>query len=80
MHLPPPTFKERITVCKRHLKLAVEWKGERTGIYEMRRHYTNYFKRIPNFKPYRQKLVEAPNYEAVVELLDASLSRFADHN
>lgn len=78
-HLPPPTFKERVAVCKRHLELAVEWKGERTGIYEMRRHYTNYFKRIPNFKPYRQKLVQAPNYKAVLDILDESLGAFADY-
>lgn len=76
-HLPPPSFEERIAVCKRHLKLSVEWKGERTGIYEMRRHYTNYFKRIPNFKPYRQKLVQAPNYESVLNLLDESLEALA---
>jgi tRNA-dihydrouridine synthase len=35
----------------------MEWKGERLGIVEMRRHYTNYFKGIHSFKDYKQKLV-----------------------
>ena len=39
----------------------MEWKGERTGILETRMHYTNYFKGIPNFKPYRTKLVTQDN-------------------
>ncbi|HEY4540095.1 MAG TPA: tRNA dihydrouridine synthase DusB [Faecalibacter sp.] len=59
--LPEPTIFERMEAAKNHLKWAIEWKGERTGILETRMHYTNYFKGIPNFKPYRTKLVTQDN-------------------
>ncbi len=64
-HLPPPTMDERIAVAKRHLELAIEWKGERTGIVETRRHYTNYFKGINDFKSFRTELVTK---ESAVEM------------
>jgi len=66
-HLAPPTLEERVNVAKRHLEMSVDWKGERLGILETRRHYTNYFRGIPNFKPYRKTLV---NSENLVELYD----------
>ncbi|MCA4810170.1 tRNA dihydrouridine synthase DusB [Empedobacter stercoris] len=59
--LAEPTIVERMEAAKNHLNWAVEWKGERTGILETRMHYTNYFKGIPNFKPYRTKLVTHDN-------------------
>lgn len=59
--LPPPSLKERIEVCKRHLLMEVEWKGEKSAIREMRRHYSNYFKNLQDFKPIRMKLVTAEN-------------------
>src|SRR5215210_1178249 len=55
--LPPPTIKERVAVCKKHLRKSFEWKGPVVGINEMRRHYTNYLKGMPNIKEYRSKLV-----------------------
>jgi len=67
--LPPPSLADRVSVAKKHLKFSVEWKGERQGIFEMRRHYTNYFRGIHNFKPYRTKLVETPSYEEVMNIL-----------
>ncbi|MFN0201701.1 MAG: tRNA dihydrouridine synthase DusB [Bacteroidia bacterium] len=66
-HLAPPTLEERVDVCKRHLLMSVDWKGEKLGILEMRRHYTNYFRNLPNFKPLRMKLVQA---DYLTELLD----------
>lgn len=68
--LPPPGIAERIEVAKKHLDFSLRWKGERTGIYEMRTHYTNYFRGIPNFKPFRTRLVEAPDKEAVLAVFD----------
>lgn len=55
--LAPPTVEDRLEAAKNHLIWSMEWKGERLGIVEMRRHYTNYFKGIHSFKPHRQKLV-----------------------
>lgn len=69
--LPPPTMKERVATAKKHLEFSVEWKGERKGIFEMRRHYTNYFKGIPGIKPYRAQLVESGSAAEIFDLLDA---------
>ncbi|MEN7550645.1 tRNA dihydrouridine synthase DusB [Rapidithrix thailandica] len=77
--LSPPTMEERIRVCKKHLDFSVEWKGDRKGIFEMRRHYTSYFKGIQNFKPYRKQLVEAGSYEEVRAILDEVLVGFEVH-
>jgi tRNA-dihydrouridine synthase B len=69
-HLPKPTIKNRVEVCKTHLQKSVEWKGEKLGLLEMRNHYANYFKGIPNFKETRTKLVTLDTSLAVLELLE----------
>ena len=47
------------------LQMAIDWKGEKLGVFETRRHYTNYFKGIPNFKEYRQRMVTNDHYQDV---------------
>ena len=74
--LSSPDITERIEVAKKHLQFSIEWKGEKTGLFEMRRHYTNYFKGIPNFKPYRTKLVELEDYREVMNTLDEIAQNF----
>ena len=54
-HLAPITMKERLEAARRHLQMAIDWKGETLGVLETRRHYTNYFKGIPHFIEYRTK-------------------------
>ena len=68
--LPPPSIDERIGVFKKHLDFSVKWKGLRMGILEIRRHYKNYFKGIPNMKSYRTKLVTSDNYEEITQIVD----------
>ena len=68
--LAPPTLAERVAVCKLHFDKSLEWKGERTGIFEMRRHYANYFRGLPNFKPYRMRLVQTESSAEVYEILE----------
>jgi tRNA-dihydrouridine synthase B len=75
-HLPPATISERVAMAKRHLEMAIGWKGERLGIYETRRHYANYFKGIPDFKPYRQKLVTSDEPKDVYATLSKVLEEF----
>jgi tRNA-dihydrouridine synthase B len=65
----PPTLEEKLDVCRRHIKMSIDWKGEKTGLFEMRRHYCNYFKSIPNFKPFRMRLVTASSLEEVTGVL-----------
>ena len=68
--LAAPTLEERIDAARRHITMAVEWKGERLGIFETRRHYTNYFKGLFNFKPYRTRLVTADTLQEIYNILD----------
>lgn len=75
----PPTIHERVDVCKRHLAFSVEWKGPKEGIFEMRMHYTNYFRGIQNFKPYRQRLVEAGSYEETLAILDEVAENLSEY-
>ena len=57
LHMEPPTMSERVEAARRHLQMAIDWKGEKLGVFETRRHYTNYFRGIPHFKEYRMKMV-----------------------
>ncbi|WP_448825720.1 tRNA dihydrouridine synthase DusB [Capnocytophaga bilenii] len=71
--LLPPTMADRVEAVRNHLLWSVEWKGERQGVLEMRRHYANYFKGIPNFKPYRQQLVTLDSVEEILKVLNFEL-------
>lgn len=75
-HLAGPTLEERINVCSMHLQKSIEWKGPKTGIFEMRRHYANYFKGIPNFKEYRMKLVSLESADAIEDVLNEIGNKF----
>ncbi len=61
---------ERVEVCRRHLRMAVDFKGERTAVFEMRKHYGSYFKGIANFKPHRLALCAATSAADVEKILD----------
>lgn len=78
--LAPPTLSERMDAVKSHLKFSVEWKGDKKGIFEMRRHYTNYFRGIHGFKPFRARLVESPTYDDTIEILDEIEDVFQEEN
>ncbi len=67
--LDAPTMANRIVTCKKHLDFSIRWKGPVLGVLEMRRHYTNYFRGITHFKPFRMRLVETMSYEEIQEIL-----------
>lgn len=71
-----PTLEERVEVCKKHLIKSVEWKGPKVGIFEMRRHYANYLRGLPNIKDFRAKLVTLMLKEEVIEVLDEILTHY----
>ncbi len=74
--LDPPTIKEKVEVCKKHLEMSIDWKGETLGIKETRRHYANYFRGIPHFKEYRLRLVSTDEPKILFETLDEISRRF----
>lgn len=77
-HLAPPGVEERVNAASEHLRMSVEWKGERLGVLEMRRHYANYFKGMKNFKPVRTALVEIDEYAELQAVLQRVAADYSD--
>lgn len=75
--LPFPSIEERVEVCRTHLCKSIEWKGPVVGIFEMRRHYTNYLKGLPHIKEYRTRLVTVKTQEEVESILEEVKKAFA---
>jgi nifR3 family TIM-barrel protein len=75
---PAPTLSERVDMCRRHFEHGVDWKGEKLGIFEMRRHYTNYFKGIANFKATRQTLVTSEDVQEILDTLESIKMNFCE--
>ena len=78
-HLAKPTMKERLNLCREHLEFSLRWKGDVLGIVETRRHYTNYFKNIPNFKEYRMRLVTANDPQDIFDTLNEVELQFGNY-
>ena len=75
-HLPQPTINERINMAEAHLKMSINWKGEKLGVLETRRHYSNYFKGIPDFKKYRTIMVTSDFSKDIFNLFAELKERF----
>lgn len=73
-----PTIDQRVDVCRTHFNKSLEWKGPRVGIFEMRRHYSNYFKGLDHFKDYRTRLVTLENIDEIHGVLDEVLDRYSE--
>lgn len=75
-HLPPPKLSERINMAEKHLKMAINWKGEKLGVLETRRHYSSYFKGIPDFKKYKTMMVTTDFSEDLFSLFNELKEKF----
>lgn len=78
-NLAKPSVANRVEAARNHLKWSMEWKGERLGIVEMRRHYTNYFKGIANFKEFRTRLVTLDHPEELFRTMDEIIEAYSDY-
>ncbi|MFM7510399.1 MAG: tRNA dihydrouridine synthase DusB [Bacteroidota bacterium] len=78
-HLNPPSVEERVAVCRKHLRRSIEWKNPVVGINEMRRHYANYLKGLPNIKEFRNQLVTLKTEEEINAVLDKVASTYAGY-
>ena len=76
--MPQPSVVERVAIAKEHLAKSIEVKGERVGVLEMRRHLSNYFKGLPNFKDTRMKLVTLNDPEELFATIDSIEERWGD--
>ena len=79
-HLPPADMAMRIDAVHMHFERSIEWKGDRLGVVEMRRHWANYFKGIPNFKQHRLELVTLEDTDAIRAKLKNIAETFSDHD
>ena len=77
--LPPPNIHERVQVIRQHLHRSIEWKGLKAGINEMRRHYTNYLRGLPNIKEFRLKLVTLSEVEEIDETLNSVIKTYSNY-
>ena len=68
--LPDPTIREKADIAEEQFRRSLEWKSEPVGIYEMRRHFSNYFKGIPNFKETRIRLLTSLDVVEIIEILE----------
>ena len=75
-HLSPPTIQQRVNVIRQHLHQSVAWKGLKPGINEMRRHYTNYLRGLPNIREFRTKLVTLPSVEEIDAVLNEVICQY----
>ena len=78
-HLNPPSVEERVAVCRKHLRRSIEWKNPIVGINEMRRHYANYLKGLPNIKEFRNQLVTLKTEEEINAVLDQVAKTYAGY-
>lgn len=76
--LAKPTIEDRVEVCLSHFKKSIEWKGPKLGVFEMRPHYTNYFKGINHFKDTRMKLVTTDSIQEIEDTLLSIPSKFQE--
>ena len=76
--LPQPSVLERVAIAKEHLAKSIEVKGERVGVLEMRRHLSNYFKGLPNFKDTRMRLVTENDPAELMVVIDSIAERWGD--
>jgi len=77
--LPEPTVVEKVELAKLHFEKSLEWKAQPVGIYEMRRHFSNYFKSLPHFKDIRIKLLTTLDAEEVFRILEHISSEYGDY-
>lgn len=78
--LPSPTIEERVEAVRRHLNYSINWKGEKTGIFEMRQHYSSYFKGLRDIKDLRTELVSNNNEYEVLKTLEFIEKKYRTEN
>ena len=72
----PPSAGERIKILRRHIEKSLKYKGEKPSLFEMRKIYSGYFRGLPDFKPYRVRLVTASSFEEVGHILTEIVAAF----
>ncbi len=77
--LPAMTLNEKVDLARLQFRKSLEIKGIPRGIFEMRRHFSNYFKGLPDFRDIRMKLVTTLDIEEIEKLLDLILISYPQY-
>ena len=72
-----PGISDKARMAKRHLEMAVKWKGEVLGVLETRRHYGNYFKGVANFKETKSRILNEKDPIKIFHELDEIIHIFS---
>ncbi len=72
-----PGISDKARMAKRHLEMAVKWKGEVLGVLETRRHYGNYFKGVANFKETKSRILNEKDPIKIFHELDEIIHTFS---
>ena len=78
--LPPMPVRQRVELAKRQMELSLQMKGPVTGVLEMRRHLSCYFKGLADFRDTRMRLVTEKDPDEVMRLLDYVAQRWGEDN
>jgi nifR3 family TIM-barrel protein len=77
--LPEPSVLEKTEIALYHLEKSIEFKTGNRAIYEMRRHLSNYFKGLPDFKETRLKLLTTLEPDEIKSMLVEIRNRWGDY-
>lgn len=77
--LPEPTVKEKADLALYHFNLSLEHKEGKKAIYEMRRHFSNYFKGLPNFKETRLRLLTCQEEDEIKSIIMEISQKWGDY-
>jgi tRNA-dihydrouridine synthase len=75
--LPDPTIEERVDLLREHLRLSVEFKGERAGVIELRKHYSGFLRGMPHVSKIRMELMQYTEAQPIFEHLTKFLELYS---
>jgi tRNA-dihydrouridine synthase B len=70
----PQTLEEKLPTIMRQCKLASEFKGEKRGVIEMRKHLSNYIHGFKNASKFRFRLVRVNTVKDIEEIFEEILN------
>jgi nifR3 family TIM-barrel protein len=77
--LPEPTVREKADLALLHFRRSLEYKEGKRAIFEMRRHFSNYFKGLPNFKETRLRLLTCQDEEEIKSIIEETGQKWGDY-
>jgi nifR3 family TIM-barrel protein len=77
--LSEPTVKEKADLALYHFNLSLEHKEGKKAIFEMRRHFSNYFKGLPNFKETRLRLLTCQEEDEIKSIIMEISQKWGDY-